>query len=77
MQDTITLSDCGSSEHTLIFPYRGSLKNAECPRDLQSECHTHAWAQQIVRLRSRGAIVGVIMAIATSVCQMAASRPLG
>jgi hypothetical protein len=76
MQDAITLSDCGSSEHILIFPYRGSLKNAECPRDLQSESHTRAWARQIVRFRSRGAIVRIIMAIAPFVCEMTASQPL-
>jgi hypothetical protein len=45
MQDAITLSDRGSSEHTLIFPYRGSLKNADCPRDLQSESHTRVSAR--------------------------------
>jgi soluble lytic murein transglycosylase-like protein len=74
MQDVITPStDCSSPEHTLIFPYRGSLKNAECPRNVQPACNTQAWARQIVRLRSRGAIVRIIMAIAPFVCQMAAS----
>jgi soluble lytic murein transglycosylase-like protein len=73
MQDAITLSDCGSSEHTLIFPYRGNLKNAECSRGLQRESNTRAWAGQTARLRSCGAIVGIILAIAPFVCQMAAS----
>lgn len=74
MQDVITPStDCGSSEHTLIFPYRGSLKNAECSRGLQRESHTRAWAGQIVSLRSRGAIVRIIVAIAPFLCQMTAS----
>jgi soluble lytic murein transglycosylase-like protein len=73
MQDAITSSDCGSSEHTLIVPYRGSLKNAGCSRGLQRESHTRAWAWQIVPLRSRGAIVRIILAIAPFVCQMAAS----
>jgi soluble lytic murein transglycosylase-like protein len=72
MQDAITRSYCSSSV-LLIFPYRGSLKNAECPCDLQSECYTPAWPRQIVRLRSRGAIVRIIMAIAPFVCPMAAS----
>jgi hypothetical protein len=74
MQDVITPStDRSSSEHTLIFSYRGILKNAECTRDLQSESHTRASARQIVRLRSRGAIVRIVMAIAPFVCQMATS----
>jgi hypothetical protein len=58
MQDAITLSDCGSSEHTLIFPYPGNPKNAECSRGLQRESNTRAWAGQTARLRSCGAIVG-------------------
>ena len=73
MQDAITLSDCGSSEHTLILPYRGRLKNAGCPRGLQRESGTRAWAGQTVRLRPRGAIARIILAIAPFVCQMAAS----
>ena len=74
MQDVITPStDCGSSEHTLIFPYRGSLKNAECSRGLQRKSHTRAWAGQIVSLRSRGTIARIIVAIAPFVCQIAAS----
>ena len=74
MQDVITPStDCGSSERTLIFPYRDSLKNAECSRGLQRKCHTRARAGKIVRLRLREAIVGIIVVIAPFVCQMAAS----
>jgi soluble lytic murein transglycosylase-like protein len=74
MQDVITPStDCSSSEHTLIFPYRGSLKNAECSRGLQHDSHTRAWARQIVPLRSPGAIVRIILAMAPLVCQTAAS----
>src|SRR5581483_102210 len=74
MQDVITPStDCSSSEHTLIFPYRDSPKNAESSRDLQRKCHTRAWAGQIVRLRSHEAIARIIVMIAPFVCQMAAS----
>jgi soluble lytic murein transglycosylase-like protein len=74
MQDVIAPStDCGSSEHTLIFPYRCSLRNADCSHGLQRESHTRAWARRIVRLRYRGAIVRIIMAIAPLVCQMVAS----
>jgi hypothetical protein len=73
MQGAITPSDSGSSEHTLILHYRGSLKNAECSRRLQRESNTRAWAGQTARLRSRGAIVRIILAIAPFVCQMAAS----
>ena len=71
MQDAITLStNCGSSPHTLFFPYRDSLKHAECS---QGKCHIRTWAGQIVRLRSRGAIARIIVLIAPFVCQMATS----
>ena len=73
MRDAITPSDSGSSEHTLILPYRGSLKNAECSRGLQRESNTRAWASQTAWLRSRGAIVRIIVLIAPFVCQMATS----
>jgi soluble lytic murein transglycosylase-like protein len=74
MQDAITLStNCGSSQHTLFFPYRDSLKNAECSRGLQGKCHVRTWAGQIVRLRSPGAIARIIVLITPFVCQMAAS----
>jgi len=74
MQDAITLStNCGSTPHTLFFPYRGSLKHAECSRGLQGKCHIRTWAGQIVRLRSRGAIARIIVLIAPFVCQMATS----
>jgi soluble lytic murein transglycosylase-like protein len=74
MPDAVTPStDCGSFEHTLIFPYRGSLKNAECSRGLQRKRHTHAWAGQAARLRSRGVIARIIVVIAPFVCQVAAS----
>jgi soluble lytic murein transglycosylase-like protein len=74
MQDAITLStNCGSSPHTLFFPYRDSLKHAECSRGLQGKCHIRTWAGQIVRLRSRGAIARIIVLIAPFVCQMATS----
>ena len=71
--DTTPSTDCGSSEPALIFPYRGSPKNAECSHGLQRESNTHAWAGQTARLRSRGAIERIILAIAPFVCQMAAS----
>jgi soluble lytic murein transglycosylase-like protein len=71
MQDAITLStNCGSSPHTLFFPYRDSLKHAERS---QGKCHIRTWAGQIVRLRSRGAIARIIVLIAPFVCQMATS----
>jgi soluble lytic murein transglycosylase-like protein len=71
MQDAITLStNCGSSPHTLFFPYRDSLKHAECS---QGKCHIRTWAGQIVRLRSRGAIARIIVLIAPFVYQMATS----
>jgi len=74
MQDAITLStNCGSSPHTLFFPYRDSLKYAECSRGLQGKCHIRTWAAQIVRLRSRGAIARIIVLIAPLACQMATS----
>jgi soluble lytic murein transglycosylase-like protein len=74
MQDAITLStNCGSSPHTLFFPYRDSLKHAECSRGLQGKCHIRTWAGHIVRLRSRGAIARIIVLIAPFVCQMATS----
>ncbi|MBR0963991.1 lytic transglycosylase domain-containing protein [Bradyrhizobium diazoefficiens] len=77
MQDVVTPStDFSSSEHTLIFPYRDSPKNAECSRRLQRKCHTRAWARQTVRLRSLAAIARIIVVIAPLVCQMAASTAL-
>ena len=77
MQDAIPLStNCGSSPHALFFPYRDSLKHAECSRGLQGKCHIRTWAGQIVRLRSRGAIARIIVLIAPFVCQMATSTAL-
>jgi Transglycosylase SLT domain len=74
MQDAITRStNCGSSPDTLLFPYRDSLKHAECSRGLQGKCHIRTWAGQIVRLGSRGVIARIIVLIAPFVCQMAAS----
>ena len=77
MQDAITHStDCGSSERTLIFPYRDSLKNAECSRGLQRKCHTRAWAGQIVQLRSRGTIARIIVVIAPLYARWPPRQPL-
>ena len=74
MQDIITHStDCGSPERTLIFPYRDGPKKAECSRRLQRKCHTRAWAAQIVRLCSRGAIARIIVVIAPFACQIVSS----
>ena len=74
MQDGTTPSiDCGSSEPALIFPYRGGPKNAEHLRGLRRKSHTCALAGPIVRLRSRRIIASIVVAIASFVCQVAAS----
>ena len=74
--DTTPSTDCDSSEHALIFPYRSGPKKAELPRFSQRKCHTPAWAGPIIRLHARRIIVRAFVAIALFVCQMVALTAL-
>ena len=74
MQGDTTLSaDRGSSEHALIFPYRGSPKTAERPSGLRRKSHVRAWVRPPGRFRSGRTIARIIVAIAPFVCQIAVS----
>jgi hypothetical protein len=78
MQDGTTPSiDCGSSEHTLIFPYRDGPKHGERPRGLQLNSDTHALSGPIGRLRSRRIVARIVVAIAPYVCQLTAATAFG
>ena len=74
--DTTPSTDCGSSEPTLIFPYRSGPKKAELLRFSQRKSNTPAWAGPIVRLRARRIIARFVVTIAPFVCQMAALTAL-
>ena len=72
MHDILTPStDCGSSEHAPIFPYRPSLKNAE---NVRPACNGKAipvnWRARLHRLRSLRAIARIIVAVAPFMCQI-------
>lgn len=70
--DTTPSTDCGSSEHALIFPYWSGPRKAELPHFSQRKSPTPAWAAPIVRLRARRIIARFVVAIAPFVCQMTA-----
>ena len=76
MRDTTPSTDCDSSEHALIFPYRSGPKKAEVLRFSQRKSNTPAWAGPIVRLRARRIIACFVVTIAPFVCQMAALTAL-
>jgi soluble lytic murein transglycosylase-like protein len=71
--DTTLSADRGSSEHALIFPYRGSPKNAERPSGLRRKSQIRAWVRQPGRSRSGRTIARIIVASAPFVCQIAVS----
>lgn len=74
MQVTTTLSIDGDwSRHALIFPYRRGPKHVERPRNPQWNSRAPAVASQRVPRRSRRIIALVGVAMASIVCQMAAS----
>ena len=67
--DTTPSTDAGSSE---IFPYRGSLEDAERSRGPQRKSHSRAFASRIVRFRPRRIIARIVVAIAPVACPLAA-----
>ena len=71
--DTTPSTDGGSSE---IFPYRGSLEDAERSRGLQRKSHSRAFASRIVRFRPRRIIARIVVAIAPVACPVAGTMAI-